>query len=398
MNILLISTWFPFPIDNGSRIRINYLLHSLVSQHNIHLITFLPSENELCFLPELESLCYRVEVVKRNPFWHNPSKKLTGYISTRPRDIAASYSNKMAQLVCEANSQQNFDVVIASVINVAEYALQIRDTPCMIEEHNFMTAWMHENYQTQRNPFKKLTRWLTWRKCLHYERWLYPHFTGVSMVSERDRQALLTAIPSYQGQVEVIPNGVDLHYNQPGMIKPQSDTLVYNGALTYSANLDAMHYFLNEIYPQIRLYRPEVSLLITGCTDSVDLHGLPLVENVCLTGYLEDVRSAVAGSWACVVPLRAGAGTRLKILEAMALGTPVVSTSKGAEGLDVTHEKTILLADDPADFARQTIRLLKDSDLRSRLSINGRKLVEQKYGWQEIGKKFVQLVEDVAHT
>ncbi len=216
------------------------------------------------------------------------------------------------------------------------------------------------------------------------------------MVSERDRQALERSVPPVAGRVTVIPNGVDTARNRPGLADPQPDTLVFNGALTYYANADAMRYFLAEIFSVIRTAVPRLCMQITGRHDGVDLKGLSIGDGVMLTGYLDDVRPVVSGSWACVVPLRIGGGTRLKILEAMALGTPVISTSKGAEGLAVSHEQDILIADEPAEFARQTVRVLKDRVLRERLAANARRLVEANYGWQQIGQAFCQVAEQTA--
>jgi len=168
--------------------------------------------------------------------------------------------------------------------------------------------------------------------------------------------------------------------------------------LTYSANYDAMRFFLDEIWHRIKSVEPSTRLQITGRTDGVDLSGLALGDGAGLTGYLPDISPAVAGAWACVVPLRIGGGTRLKVLEAMALGTPVIATRKGAEGLDVTAEENILIADDPAEFATQTIRLLRDPALRKRLAGNARRLVETKYTWHAIGEQFNDLVESVVQN
>ena len=131
-----------------------------------------------------------------------------------------------------------------------------------------------------------------------------------------------------------------------------------------------MRYFLAEIYPGIRQQVGNASLTITGNTSGVRLTDLQLDDSVHLSGYVDDIRPVIAGAAVCVVPLRQGSGTRLKILEAMALGTPVVSTSKGAEGLDVTPGHDILIADEPAEFANQVIRLLRDAALRERLAVN----------------------------
>jgi glycosyltransferase involved in cell wall biosynthesis len=216
------------------------------------------------------------------------------------------------------------------------------------------------------------------------------------MVSQEDREFTQKLVDDRGCRVEVVPNGIDCQYNKPTFVPVGSNRIIYNGALTYSANYDAMRYFLREIYPLIRDQHNEVSLTITGSTKGVDLTTLMLDESVSLSGYVDDIRPLVAGSAVCVVPLRIGGGTRLKLLESMALGTPVVSTSKGAEGLDVVNGEHLLIADTPADFATCTLRLLCDTRLRRRLAINARQLVEEKYDWKQIGQRFVDLVEDVA--
>jgi polysaccharide biosynthesis protein PslH len=192
----------------------------------------------------------------------------------------------------------------------------------------------------------------------------------------------------------VVPNGVDCDRNRPGLAPGEPQRLVYNGALTYQANYDAVKYFLAEIYPLIRKAQPDVTLAVTGSTQGVNLADLALSDGVKLTGYLDDVRPVVAGSRVCVVPLQEGGGTRLKILEAMALGTPIVSTSKGAEGIEARHGEHLLLADDAASFAECTLSLLRDTDLRQRLAVNARRLVEERYDWTRIGERFAGLVED----
>jgi glycosyltransferase involved in cell wall biosynthesis len=175
-----------------------------------------------------------------------------------------------------------------------------------------------------------------------------------------------------------------------GSIEPES--LVFPGALTYKANLWAVEFFLAQVFPAVKAQRPGVKLYITGRTDGVPVDDLPLQDGVIFTGYLDDVRPRVACSPVCVVPMTVGGGTRLKILEAMALGTPVVSTSKGAEGLDVVHGQDILIADDAGDFARAVLSLLQDRDLRTKLAINGRRLVEERHSWQIGARQLEQLL------
>jgi glycosyltransferase involved in cell wall biosynthesis len=396
MRILFLSTFFPYPLDTGSAVRVYHLLQALAARHKVHLLSFMPRAESEAFIPTLRDWGIQVEVVHRDPFQRQPRKAVTGHFSLKPRDVIACYSPEMMHLATQAAQRTAFDLVIASTTLTAPYALAIAGVPRILEEHNFMTAWMEERFRSRHPGLKKILAWITWQKCQRYERWLYPQFDLATMVSERDCAAVEAAIPEYTRRVAVVPNGVDTIVNRPGLADPEPETLVFNGALTYYANADAMRYFLSEIFPLIHHSRPEARLKITGRTEGVDLSALPLNGKVALTGYLEDVRPAVAGSWVCVVPLRIGSGTRLKILEAMALGTPVVATSKGAEGLEVTAGEDILIADEPGEFARQTLRLLGDPDLRQRLARNGRAVVEQKYDWAGIGAQFCALAEALA--
>jgi glycosyltransferase involved in cell wall biosynthesis len=164
--------------------------------------------------------------------------------------------------------------------------------------------------------------------------------------------------------------------------------LIYNGALTYYPNFDAVKFFMTDIFPLILETKPETKLIVTGKTDGVSIDQIPNKEHIIFTGYVDDIRPVVAKSQICVVPLRQGAGTRLKILEAMALGTAVISTIKGAEGLEVTNNEHIILADSPDDFARAVIQLLNDPNTRKNLEQNANALIKKVYDWKIIENKF----------
>jgi glycosyltransferase involved in cell wall biosynthesis len=212
-------------------------------------------------------------------------------------------------------------------------------------------------------------------------------------VASPEEAALLRGmVPSYL-PVAVIPNGVSVADCAKVSAAPQPDQLVFAGSFTYIVNYEAMRWFTAEVLPLIHARRPGVRLKVTGNHAGL---GLPYTQGVELAGLLPDVRPAVAAAWASVAPLQTGGGTRLKILEAMALGTPVIATSKGAEGLDARAGDHLLIADTPAAFAEATLRLLGDPSLRQRLSGNGRELVRQNYDWPVILPRFLELAERVA--
>ncbi len=395
MKILFLSTWFPYPPDNGYKIRVYHLLQALGKQHEVTLLSFhFGDTNTSGALGELEECCTEIKTIERNPFERSRLAQMTRFLSRST--IVDAPIPEMEKLVSQTVARTKFDVVIASTTVPAVYALQATAIPVkVLEEHNSFSYWAWERYQRQTTLLGRLRCWCSWQKRRRYESELYRRFDLCTMVSENDKAATLQLLPAeYHHRVAVVPNGVDCDYNRSNLAQPLPNTLIFNGALTYFANYEAMQYFLAEIYPLIRKQCPQVSLTITGSTSGVALTGLQLGDGVRLSGYVKDIRPLVAGAWGCVVPIRQGGGTRLKILEAMALGTPVITTTKGSEGIDAIDGEHLLLADDPASFAACTLRLLHDSTLRQYLATNARQLVEQRYEWSQITQHFVALIEE----
>lgn len=395
MNILYLSTWYPYPPDNGSKLRAYHLLRALAQAHAVTLVSFTFATARPAEPGQLRAWCGDIRALPVDPFAVNRAGALHTFLSLRP--MASRPIPAMSQLVADVLRSGPFDAVIASTEMMADYALQAPpDTVRILEEHNAMTRWAHERYMEQTHPLQQLRCWASWQKGRRYAARLFSRFDLVTMVSEQDRAACLTDLPGYRGPVAVVPNGVDCARNRPSLGQPRANTLVYNGSLTYSANYDAMRWFLAEVYPLIKAQVPRVSLTITGSTQGVNLAGLALDDTVRLTGFLEDVRLPVAEAACCIAPIRQGGGTRLKILEAMALGTPVIATSKAAEGLNVREGEHLLLADDAPSFAERTFEVLQNHGLGRELAARARRLVEARYDWAQIGQRFVGLVEDVA--
>lgn len=384
MKILALSTWYPFPPDNGSKIRAYYLLSELSRAHEVALIAFNPDGTSPAdrALPLSEAI-----VVQVDPFRHVRAPQIVKYASPIP--LAFWPSREMQAQVRRLIEREHWDAIVAIQTPVGRYALQAAHTPRIIDVDTAFSYQMWERYHSRSDP----RTWLSWQKTRRYEARLFQQFDALTVVAAHEVE-FLTTVLGCRGSVQVIANGVDCDINRPGMYPRVPGRLIYNGALTYGANYDAMQFFLKDIYPAIRQARPDVTLAITGSTKNVHTADLALDSSVTLTGYVDDVRGLVGGSDVAVIPLRQGAGTRLKILEAMALGVPVVATSKGAEGLQVRHGEHLLIADEPRDFAAQTLRVLNDATLRRALTAEARRLVEAQYNWLEIGRRFRELIEN----
>jgi glycosyltransferase involved in cell wall biosynthesis len=391
MKILFCSRWFPYPPDNGSRIRIFNLIKQLSSRHEIDLISFTDENLTEERLAGLQTYCRNIEAVPYKPYQPNGSKALIGFFSKRPRSVVDTYCLEMQKLINAAACKHSYDAVIASQIDMALYTVGLADLPKILEEVELTT--LHEPFLNVSHPLKKLRNGLTWWKQANYTAEMLRGFNGCTVVSAAERDQVLQVSPGYH-PIEVVPNGVDLAHHAADFGSPELDTLIYSGALTYDANFDAVNFFLTDIFPLIQAKRPEVKLYITGRLDGVPVDTLPQNDGVIFTGYLDDIRPKVAQSWVNVVPLRLGGGTRLKILESLALGTPVVATGKGAEGLDLVPGHDLLTANDPAGFAAAVLRVLEEESLRATLSCNGRQAVK-KYDWQAVGQSFCNFVERI---
>jgi glycosyltransferase involved in cell wall biosynthesis len=394
VNILFLSRWFPYPPDNGAKIRIFNVLKQLASRHDVTLLTFRGSHEPGTGqnLAALSEHCVEVRAVPYQPYRPTSGRSLVGLFSNQPRFLVDTYSRDMSAAIEGALHTRHYDLVIASQLDMIPYAVRLRGYPLLLEE---LEVGQFLDAARRTAPVaRRIRALLTWQKLRLYLRQVLPRFSTCTVVSDRERTAVQRIVPNYN-RLRIIPNAIDPAGYLDAFGEPSEGTLVFCGALTYSPNLDALQLFLREVLPTIHRSKPDVVLRVTGSTTGVNRELLPWHSGVHYTGYVPDIRPVVARSWATVVPLRTGGGTRLKILESMALGTPVVSTKKGAEGLEVTHGDDILLADDPQTFARRTVDLLQSLDLRGRLASGGRRLVESRYNWQIVGQELRALVEQV---
>jgi glycosyltransferase involved in cell wall biosynthesis len=395
MKVLFLSTWFPYPPNQGSKIRAYYLLKALAAKHEVALLAFEDVDLDPAWVEHIRQFCSRVEIVRRKPFAAPKGKTWLGWLSPLPSAVVAIHSPEMAERVDQVSRSWKPDVIVALTFVTAPYALAVPEAYKVLDIDNFMARMLQETIPMTTSILGRARRWLAYKKFLRYERNLYPKFDLCLAVTESDRSAMIQQMALKPDRLIVTPNGVDTQFNHLDTITPVPNTLIFNGALTYNANYDAMSYFLSDIYPHIKRQVPDVCLKVTGTTNGVDLSGLRLDGHVELTGYLPDIRPAVAQSYVCVVPLRLGGGTRLKILEAMSLGTPVVSTVKGAEGLEVENSIHLFIAETPGEFAEQVIRILHSPELRQNLARNATRLVSEKYEWSQIGAVFCAAVEQL---
>jgi glycosyltransferase involved in cell wall biosynthesis len=241
-----------------------------------------------------------------------------------------------------------------------------------------------------------------WLKLARYERRAMRDYDAVVAVSEEDRRTLLRLDPA--GRIGVVPNGVDTaHFSRAAIVRERAGpfsfraaTLVFSGTLDFRPNVDAVTWFAREVLPLIRARRPDARLLVVGRRPAPTLQALAAEGVLTLTGEVPDARPYLAGAAVYVVPMRIGGGVRFKLLEALALEAPVVSTGMGAEGIDGLRDgEHCLLADAPAAFADSVLRLLADPTMGRQLGEAGRALMLGSYDWSAIVPRLEAIYQDL---
>ncbi|HSV43718.1 MAG TPA: glycosyltransferase family 4 protein [Candidatus Bathyarchaeia archaeon] len=431
MKILFLTKELPFPINSGARMRTWHYLRGLTQAGAVHLISCSADEvnkEQARVFREMGIdvvLDPKLQILKDGS---SALSRLLGVFSPLPYAVAARRSKIIKQRVKEIAEESRCDVLICDGIHLA---LNVAfDVPCrkILDEHNVESTIIGRFFQVLKNPLARVYVFLEWLKFRAFEKKIWPRFDELHVCSEVDK----SQVEKRCGHrvVHVVPNGVAIG-EFPSAPAPQIPStgepgnrgtgarLVYSGLMGWRPNEDAALYFSKEIYPIIK-GSPEpqnpsapvrgVAGAVTGEPGNrgtgvpveffiVGKDPTPAVQqlakddpSIIVTGFVDDVKTYVMESDVVVVPLRMGSGTRLKILEAMAMGKPIVSTSIGAEGLDVTHGKDILIADDPEAFAQEVVQLLKDERLRQEIASAGRALVEQKYDWKLIEAELGELI------
>jgi len=393
MKILFISATVPYPATDGGRIRVLNLLKQIAQNNHVTFLALetLPTDQEgIKYLQNLGIETYLVEQMqKATGFSLGIMARAT--LQRRPLTVEKYSVPAMESTIKQLIQSQIFDIIHFEMLHTGQYlqALSNLQIPTLLSLQNIDSAiWRRLAEQTS-NPLRKMAFWMQYRSFRRYERLMSEKFSACACVSEEDKNLLIDLCPDIP--VEVIPNGVDVESYQADHSLTEEAALVYTGSMDWLPNEDAVLYFHEQIFALIEAQIPNVKFYIVGQNPTERVQQLSQQDKVIVTGTVDDVKPYIAKASVYVVPLRIGGGTRLKILEALAMEKAVVSTTIGCEGLELTAGEDILIADEPEKFAQAVIQLSQDEKLRQTFGGNGRNRVEEKYDWRSIGKQLNEL-------
>ncbi|HUZ00252.1 MAG TPA: glycosyltransferase [Thermomicrobiaceae bacterium] len=403
MRILFLTPYLPNPPQSGGRRRLHELMSGLARTHSVSVVSLVEAGGDHAqAIAATRAYCDEVVTV--------PSDR-SGLLATRrkralqARSLLSPWSFERSiyrrpayQAALDAALRREpFDVVSVEFAQMTCYRVLRAGAGAgalILDEHNVEYDILRRTAATEAGAARKLYNYLDFLKLRREERASWRRVDGCSLTSSRDRDLLQREVPSLP--TAVVPNGVDTAAFAPSETAPAEPmTLVFFGAIDYYPNTHGLLFFLNAVFPRIKQRHPRARLVIVGQSPPDSIRAWES-DDVIVTGLVADVRPYLARAAAIVVPLHIGGGTRLKILEAMAMGKAIVSTRIGAEGIDVGDGRDILLGDSAEEFAAQVCRLLDNPELSRRIGNGARELVVRAYDWQESVRMLEGFYREVA--
>jgi glycosyltransferase involved in cell wall biosynthesis len=303
----------------------------------------------------------------------------------------------MTDLVHQVLKNNIFDLILCDHIYLSQYLpheIELHVPTIPNNEDNGFTYYkrLSETNGLIRPFFAKLQ----WRKMLNYEVNVYQRFCVDITTSDTEKNIIMKYLKGVK--IGVVKNGVDVDYFKPMKRTNMENNIIYTAWFKYYPNQQAVIEFVKDVFPLLKAKIPDIKFYIVGKEPPKRVHELSKINGIVVTGEVEDVRPYLANADVAVIPLKVGGGTRLKILEAMAMGIPVISTKLGAEGLDVKEDENILIADDHEDFAQKIYEIITDKQLSKRISDSAIKFVEENYTWEKIGEDICNFINDFVYT
>jgi glycosyltransferase involved in cell wall biosynthesis len=387
VKILIVSAQFPYPPRSGFATRVYQLARQLSARHEVTVLSYvLPHEREgvggLAAQMSVQAVPRRAQSASRK----RAVQALT-MTSLRPYYCRDVHSRDMQLAIDELCAAERFDIIQLETSFLCGFRFP-GDTRLVIDEHNIESEVFRRMCEGERSVPRRAFNRIEYLRCRRFERTSWKRADACVVTSDRELPTVRACAPNTP--VATVPNSVDLAYFEPSGATPEPHTVVFNGILTYRPNVDAVRYLIDDIWPLVRARQPDARLTLIGRNDGVDTRAM-MAPGVDLMGEVPDIRPYVHRAAVVAVPVRIGGGTRLKVVEGLAMGKPIVSTTLGCEGLAVRDREHLLIADDPAAFASRILDVFENPHRSGELGRAGRRLVESRYSWDLAGERLESL-------
>jgi len=395
MKLLFIVPRFPYPLDKGDKLTVYNYLKYFSQRHSITLVTFIESEEELNYLPEIQPYCDDIKTVKLNTLASN-AKCALSLFSRAPLQVSYYASKKMRQCVMRTLQEEEFDLAYAHTLRMEPYLRLVENSPRVLAMQISMSLNYRRLQEFARDGFlKKFLYSYEYAKVKKYEPQVAARHDRCLLISKADKSEIESA-GNLLDNVFINPHGVDYEYFTASKeVAKVPNRIIFTGNMKYAPNVDAVCYFCEKIFPLVKSQIEDATFCIVGKHPAKRVRELTQIDGVTVTGGVPDLRSYMNMAEVAIDPLRIGAGLQNKVLEGMSMGLPMVITSIANEGIGATHEENIVIADTETDFADQIIRLLNEPYLRYRVGSAARKFIEEEFSWEKHLESLEQLFQKI---
>ncbi len=396
MKILMLTPYLPYPLLSGGQIRTYNLLKKLADKYEVTLFALIKEENEKQYLPELEKYCAKVKLFKRSKKPFTLRNILTTAFSSFPFLVIRNHVPEVTRAILDELAREKYDLIHAETFYMMPH-IPPTNTPIILVEQTIEYLG-YESFAEKINiPLLQPLLKIDINKIQKWEEFYWKSCTKLISMSEEDKQFIGKAIDDV-GKIEVVSNGVDVQWFAEKERKlPEHQTVLSVGTFNWLPNVEAVNFLVQEVWPKIKEALPTSKLWIVGNAPTKQIFDYQKKDtSITITGGIPDIRDAFKGAHVLVAPVFSGKGTRYKILEAMASGTPIVATEIAVEGLGVKHGVHVMTANTATELAALTVQVLQDEALQKKLARNGLKFVQENYDWSSIGKKLDFIYKNLA--
>lgn len=402
--ILVLTPRLPYPLESGDRLRI-YNICKYLKDNNLelYLISFVSNKKELSFINhhDLKNIFKNIDIVYL-PKVLSYINSFIGLFSALPLQIWYYKSKKFESKINERINQENFDFILVHLIRLAPYVFKINNIKKVLEMTDSLSYFYNSiNQNNFFNLFKFIYQKIEKKRVFVFEKECIKKFDYIIVVSKRDKEYLLSNLNDLNinfinNKIKIITNGVNPQiinaFNEKSLNYYDKNLAVFIGNMRSYQNKDAIFYFIKEILPLIRKEKPNFKFRVVGADISKEMIKLCEKNNVEFTGRVDNIINYIKKACLSVAPIRVGAGIQNKILESMALGIPVITTSLGFEGINnCIINKHLIVADNKYDFAKKILELIDDPVLRNKIALEGRKFILDFYKWENFLKDYISI-------
>ncbi len=374
----MVAPYHLYPVQHGGAVRMYNVVRELARRgHEVSVVGFVESEEQREAGRHLREFCREVDLLVRVP----APNRWRGLV---PADVAEFDLPDFRSALVAHLERCDPDILQVEYTHMAPYGRLAGGRVACLTEHDvsFVSRYRHTLAEGDRRA--RWSRYRNYLETFHFELNALRAFDVVFAVTSRDAQLLRTYLDGAIHVSDRVPIGANVHAMGSAQRNPDPRRLVFVGNFAHSPNVDAVTFFAREIMPDLLRQEPDLRIVIAGPNPPPAIQRLGSDPRVEVTGFVPDLAPIYATACAFISPIRIAAGVRVKLLEAFAARVPVVTTSAGAEGIDLAHEREALIADTPAEFVNQTLRLVRDPALGERLASSARRLVEERYSWTSI--------------